>query len=170
MRTNHILKTTASWRYCLGAPFLTMHGALLTQPTTRITPCSPPLRQTGALARSAVAIPTSTYHVPYIRSLGLQSFPQDALERLFLRRCCHRLYERERFQLRCPHECDRYDTRPAQPGALRSLHGAKHVRGRRGWRTSLRRIRYEHQLYRGGRAASGKPHPAEQDGALVRPA
>jgi hypothetical protein len=42
--------------------------------------------------------------------------------------------------------------------ALRALHGAEHVRGRRRWWTGLRRFRYEHQLYRGGRTALGQPH------------
>ena len=92
---------------------------------------------------------------------------QDPLERLLLRRCNYRIYKLEPFQFRYPHEPCWCDTRPAQSGALRTLHRAKHIRGRSRWRIRLCWTRFKHKLHRSGRTASGQPHPAEQDVTLV---
>jgi hypothetical protein len=62
----------------------------------------------------------------YSRSLALSSprILQHPRECLLFRRCHYRFYKRERFQLRCPHECYWYDTWRAQPESLRTLHRA----------------------------------------------
>jgi hypothetical protein len=123
----------------------------------------------GSLGRGDTNKYVSTLY-SHPRLVKSHHVPQDPLERLLLRRISYRIHKRERIQFRCPHEPDWYHTRPAQPGALRALHRAKHIRCRSRWRIRLCCTRSKHKLYRSGRTASGQPHPAEQDATLVRPA
>jgi len=167
-RTNHMPKTTVSWRCCLEVLFPTVRETFqrldvlhaLLSPLYRCVKLGAPFALSEGYQPVCLPLlpssPLSIHILPRPTELSrtYSSFIIDAIGHTNMNISIS--------------SCDnptnmRHNTRPLNSATIRGPHCAEHILRRyRRW-TSPRRIQPEHQLHHSGRTGSGQPHGTEKD-------